>query len=182
MGRKKKGSELEDRLKKYLEIYELDELNSANDLESLRQLCQYEINARKLQERIDSLNPTSQTSEIKNLTQALQTTTQARLDVEKSLGIDRQRRQSESEESPQAYIFRLQSQAKEYMQKRLKVLKCPQCNILLAKYLVYVTEDGEKGAIAYEGKEIKPVSFTFSVECSKCHNICTVNNETKART
>jgi hypothetical protein len=55
MGRKKKGADLQAKLDSYLKTYELDEINSANDMASLIQMCQLEINLSKLNETLDKL-------------------------------------------------------------------------------------------------------------------------------
>ena len=48
-GRKPKDYELNEKLRTYLETYELDELNRANDMASLRQLAQFEIIIENIQ-------------------------------------------------------------------------------------------------------------------------------------
>jgi hypothetical protein len=183
MGRPKKGAGIEARLNKYLEEYELDELNGANDLVCLKEMCQLEENMESIQTRIKKLDPTTSAVEIKNLTSAYRETSQSWINMSIELGISRAKRKSEADESPQSYIARLQSQAKDYISKRLKVLRCNNCNLPLAKYIVYIEEDGEPGALNYKDKEIKPLFQEIKVECSKCHNIVSSkDNERKETT
>ena len=49
MGRKKKGSNaIEEKVKNYLDVYELDEVNAVNDLTSIRSMCALELRMEKL--------------------------------------------------------------------------------------------------------------------------------------
>jgi len=167
MGRKKKGSALQERINKYLAEYELDEMNTANDMAALTQMCQLELNMQQIQEALENINPLTDSKMLKELHSSLRDANQSWTSLQNELGINKRKRTSESDETPLKYIERLQEQAKKYVEMRFKVLKC-KCGQPLAKYFIYVPEKGEAGSIEYESKPVQPYSYTFEVECWKC--------------
>jgi len=177
-GRKKKGFELNQKLQAYLDTYELDDLNRANDLSSLRQLANFEIIIANLQEQIGSLKDLDTNSKVvKDLSTALRDNEQSYSQLQINLGIDRKKRQEEGNESVLDYITKLKEQAKKKLAARLKVLRCNACNLPLGKYYIYITEKGDAGAIAFEHKVIEPIKYTFRVECPRCHTMVETSNE-----
>lgn len=168
-GRKPKGYELNEKLQTYLETYELDDLNRANDLSSLRQLAQFEIIIENMQAELSSIKSAGvDTKRVKDLSTALRDAVNSYNTLQISLGIDRKKRSSESEESVVSYIDKLKSQAKKFLGARLKTLKCVDCSLPLMRYYVYIKEVGEPGSIAADCVTPKPVRYSFEVECPKC--------------
>jgi endogenous inhibitor of DNA gyrase (YacG/DUF329 family) len=179
-GRPRKGADLDQKLKTYLDTYELDELNQANDLSSLRQLAQLELIIESIQKKLLELKDIEKnTRQAKDLGTYLKDTINSYTSLQTTLGIDRRKRASEAEESVQSYIERLQTQAKEFLEKRLKIIKCPTCNMPVAKYFIYSPLSGEPGSILAEKTTPKSLYHEFSVECPKCRKIVKVSNETK---
>ena len=168
-GRKKKGSALQERLDKYLQDYELDDLNASNDMRALTQMCRLEVQMEKLNDALDKVkDPAIEFRQIKELTTALRDVTNSWTQLQNELGINRRKRQSEGDETPLTYIERLKEDAKNYLANRLKPVICPTCNLQLAKYIVYITEKGEEGSIASRAKPVEPISFIFKIECPRC--------------
>lgn len=168
-GRKPKGYELNEKLSTYLETYEVDDLNRANDLSSLRQLAQYEIIIENMQGELASIkNSGSDTKRIKDLSTALRDAVNSYTSLQTTLGIDRKKRQSDSEESVVSYIDKLKDQAKKFLDARFSVLRCSACNLPLMKYYIYIKEKGEIGSIESKKKPIKNIKYKLEVECPKC--------------
>lgn len=177
-GRKPKGYDLEKKLNTYLETYELDDLNKANDLASLRQLAQFEIIIENLQEELASIKKVgTDTKKIKDLNTALRDAVNSYTNLQTTLGVDRRKRVSEAEESVISYIDKLKDQAKKVLTARLKVLKCKECNLPIMKYYIYVTEKGEKGSIAETKKPIELIKYNLEVECPRCFKMVKVTEE-----
>ena len=175
-GRKPKNCRLNQKLDTYLQTYELDDLNKANDLDSLRQLAQFEIIIESIQEALASMRGIGDdTKKVKDLNTALRDAVNSYTSLQTTLGIDRRKRQSESEESVLSYIDKLKDQAKKVWSIRLKVLKCKDCNLPLMKYYIYVTENGESGSISAENKPVEKLKYNFEVECPKCGKMVSTN-------
>jgi len=178
MGRKRKGQEVQDKIEKYLQEYELDELNQANDMAALTQMCQIEINIEQIQKALASIkDPLLDSKKIRELQSASRDANQNWVTLQQELGINRKKRQSDSAESPLAYIERLQEQGKKFLDSRLKKFVCSKCGQVLGKYLFYVVDKGEKGSIESEIKPIEPYKFTIRHECWKCGEIAEISNE-----
>lgn len=175
-GRKPKGFELEQKLRTYLETYELDDLNRANDLSSLRQLAQFEIIIENMQAELSSIKSAGvDTKRVKDLSTAIRDAVNSYNALQVSLGIDRKKRSSESEESVVSYLDKLKSQAKKFWSARLKTLKCVDCHLPLMRYYVYVGERGEPGSINAEIKPPEQLKYNFEVECPKCGKMVSTN-------
>jgi len=178
MGRKRKGQEVQDKIEKYLQEYELDELNQANDMAALTQMCQIEINIEQIQKALGKIkDPLEDSKKIRELQSALRDANQNWVTLQQELGINRKKRQSEKDESPVKYLERLQEVSKKFMSSRLKKFACPKCKQVLGKYIFYVTDKGEKGSIESETKPIEPYKFTIRHECWKCGEMVEVSNE-----
>ena len=178
MGRKRKGQEVQDKIERYLEEYELDELNQANDMAALTQMCQIEVNIEQIQDALGKIkDPLEESKKIRELQSSLRDANQSWVALQTELGINRKKRQSDSDESPLAYIERLQELGKKFVDSRLKKLVCPKCGQVLGKYIFYITDKGEKGSIESETKPIEPYKFTVRHECWKCGEMAEISNE-----
>lgn len=175
-GRKPKNYELNKRLGTYLETYELDDLNKANDLNTLQQLAQFEIIIEKIQKELSDMTDMGvDTKSVKDLNTALRDAVNSYTNLQQTLGIDRKKRKSESEESVIGYIDKLKSQAKKMWDARLKTLKCGGCNLPLMKYYVYIPEKGDRGSILSKEHPVELIKYNVSVECPKCGKMVSVN-------
>lgn len=178
MGRKRKGQDVQERIERYLEEYELDDLNSANDMAALTQMCQIEVNVGQIQDALGNIKkPLEDSKKIRELQSALRDANQSWVSLQTELGINRKKRQSEKDESPLKYIERLQDISKKFLSSRLKKFVCPKCGQVLGKYIFYVVDKGEKGSIDSDTKPIEPYKFTIRHECWKCDEMAEVSNE-----
>lgn len=177
-GRPKKGASIQEKLDQYLKEYDLDDMNTTNDMAALRQMCQLEVNMENLLKSISEIKkPSDSPQEYKALTTAYKDASRAWMDLQTELGINKKKRKSETDETPLSYIERLKKDAKKYMDRRLKKVICKDCGMLIAKYCVYVEEKGERGAIAYKDIELEKIKYSFKVECPKCFKMIEVSQE-----
>uniref|UniRef100_A0A6M3K5Q8 Uncharacterized protein n=1 Tax=viral metagenome TaxID=1070528 RepID=A0A6M3K5Q8_9ZZZZ len=178
MGRKRKGQEVQEKIDRYLEEYELDELNQANDMAALVQMCQIEVNIEQIQNALGKIkDPLEESKKIRELQSSLRDANQSWVALQTELGINRKKRQSDSDESPLQYVERLQDLGKKFSDSRLVKFVCPKCGQILGKYIFYITDKGEKGSIESETKPIEPYKFTVRHECWKCGEMAEVSNE-----
>lgn len=175
MGRKRKDAGIQERISKYLDIYELDELNEANDLASIRQMVQLEVRMENLHIALSGAEKQGDDKKMKNLHTSLRDASNSYNAFQESLGVARKKRASESDETPLSYIDKLRIQAKQIIDKRLKKLICPNCNQLVMKYHIYVTEKGDEGALVFENKTIELLPFSIQIECPKCGKVVDTN-------
>lgn len=177
-GRKRKGQDVQEKIERYLEEYELDDLNQANDMAALTQMCQIEVNVEQIQKALGKIkDPLEDSKKIRELQSALRDASQSWVQLQTELGINRKKRQGESDESPLQYVERLQETAKKFVDSRLKKFVCSKCGQALGKYFFYVIDKGEKGSIESETKPIEPYKFTIRHECWKCGEMVEVSNE-----
>jgi hypothetical protein len=180
MGRKKKGSALQEKIEQYMEEYKLDELNQSNDMAALTQMCQLELNMEQIQEAMSKVKSESiveDSKRIRDLVGALRDASMAWGKLQEDLGIARKKRQTENEETPMTYIERLKSEAKNIVDRRLKILVCNKCGQTLGKYYFYVIEKGERNSIESTVKPIEESKYTVRCECWKCKEISETTNE-----
>lgn len=179
---RKRIAKLEERMERYLQDYDLDDVNKSNDLESLKQLCLLDMRIEKIHDALSRVGAGIDPQKWRSLTTSLKDLTNSSSTIQNDLGIVRKkRRDSEEQETALKYIDRLKEQAKTFIDRRLKRIVCPNCNVLFCKYHFYVREDGEPGAIAWEGKELRLLPFLIKAECPKCHATVIVDETEKIR-
>lgn len=178
MGRKKKNASLQEKIDGYLREYELDDLNQANDMSALTQMCRLEINMEQIQTALEGISdPAANATKVRDLHSALKAAQQSWLSIQTELGINRRKRKEDDDESPVSYIQRIQDQAKKFLDMRLQKLVCPSCGQILGKFMFYVTEQGEGGSIESTTKVVVPYKRSISCECWKCRTIATVQEQ-----
>jgi len=178
MPRKKVNRKLQDKIDTYLDTYELDDMNEANDMVALVQMCQFELNIEQIQTALSSIkNPLEDSKKIKELQGALRDANQNWVTLQTELGINRKKRKSEDDETPLKYIERLQEQAKKIIDSRYRILKCENCGQVLGKFIVYVQNKGEEGSIDSKTKVIEDYKYTFRCECWKCGKVSGITSE-----
>ena len=172
----KRKKRFQDKLDEYLQTYEVDSLNMANDMASLRQLVNLDIINEDIAEKIHTTDDPKQK---RQLITALKDSTNAFVSLQDQLGLARKKRESESDENPRTHIQKIQEQVGKIMDKRLTKVKC-DCDLVVAKYLRYFPMDGpDPGSIAYEQLKEPPreLKFTVRFECPRCLKVVEVGNE-----
>lgn len=150
------NSRLEALRKRYAQDYDLSTLNNSNDKATLETILRNSIILEDLQQRQLELmegDISSSAAEIKKIGDLIKATAETNLSLERSLGIDRKSRKVEDNaESPAAYIASLKLMAREFLEKRLIRLYCPQCNVMVLRFSP--VHDHTK--------------FNISIRCSQC--------------
>jgi RNase P subunit RPR2 len=145
----------EARLRLYGEQFNIEDLNDANDRSLLHIMIKTELMIDDLQAQIQTLiddNPVENATNIKKLADLLRDATNTITTLQRTLGIDRKSRRNENVDSPADYIKTLKSAAKEFVDKRLIRVYCPNCKILVARI----------------APVHKHTAFTLSVQCNQC--------------
>jgi len=177
-GRPKKGQAVNEKIDRYLSEYDLDDMNETNDMASIHQMCELEITIEKLQSALNKIKKLEDDpKKAKDLMTSIKDATATWVKLQTELGISKRKRDSASDESVLSYVEKLKTQAKKFMDSRLKVVICEDCSLPVGKYHVYIKEHGEPGALAYENVDLAPIKYTFRVECPRCGNIIVDSNE-----
>jgi len=132
-------------LAEYKQKYNVESLDSPNDVSNLHAMIRNGILIETLQSSLDDLanspdgiNP----QEIKRVLDSIVALSETNMLYEKTLGIDRKTRKQESSESVADYITGLKQRAKEWLdnEERLTKVYCKSCNIMVGRVSgVYAT-------------------------------------------
>ncbi len=151
------AARFKQKLEEYGKKYDIEGLDSGNDKANLEVLLKNEILIEDLQQSISDLAEKSTITnigEIKKLSDVLRDLIDKNLALEKVLAIDRKSRKLESTaENPAEYIKSLKFLAKEFIDKRLEKLYCPDCSIMVFRY-----------ASVHEH-----TAYSVEVQCSQCN-------------
>lgn len=161
----------QDKLKQYANVFNLDDLNDANDRSLLEMMIKGEIMTDGLQEQIAELMQDQQESEeaaknvnsLKKLHDLLKDATNTVLNIQRTLNIDRKTRKSEETTSVADYLRILRRNAKDFMTERRVVFWCPDCNVMVGR--VYPVHDH--------------TAWTVSFQCSQCEKMIRGRREQK---
>lgn len=155
---------IEQRFQAYKKDYDLDNLNSSNDLALLRTLIQSEIVLEDLQLRLFELvqegDLVENAAEIKKLSDLTRDMVLQNMKIQETLGIDRRSRRT-NEETPFDYIKKLKSAANAFLSRRLIRMYCTKCNVMVARFAP---------VHAHTGYEVK-------AQCSQCKEYVVLTRE-----
>ena len=150
MGRKPLTErKFEQILQEYKSKYNVDSLDSPNDIANLHTMIRNQIIIEKLQSQMndltdeDTIDPTA----VKKILDSLVALSESNVVYERTLGIDRKSRKQESAESTADYIAGLKARAKEWLdnEERLTKVHCKACSIMVGRI------SGVYETTAYEG-------------------------------
>lgn len=154
---------IRERLQAYEKDYKIEDLNGSNDRTLLMILVRSELLLEDLQHQLqvvivpegDNFDIMTQASEIKKLSDLVRDLTNQVTSVQKTLDIDRKSRKKDSEASAADYIRTLKKNAKEFLDQRVTVIMCPDCNVRVGR--VFPVHDH--------------TAYRFEVQCSQCHRM-----------
>ncbi len=153
--------------KRFAQDYDLSTLNSSNDKATLETVLRNIVILEDLQQKQLELmegDISTSAAEIKKIGDLIKSTAETNLSLERSLGIDRKSRKTEDNaESPAEYIRQLKINAREFLEKRLVKVTCPDCNILVMRFAPLVEH----------------TKFEIKCQCSQCKKIIKVHREEK---
>lgn len=144
-----------DALKEYAERYDVESLDSPNDIANLHTMIRNQIVVEEMQNKMHELaeaDAVVNVMEIQKLNIALRDIIDRNLALERALAIDRKTRKNETQQSVVDYIAALKSHARLFLDKQLIRVRCPKCKILVGR--------------------ISPVhehtAFSVKFQCSQC--------------
>lgn len=134
----KNDIEYEKALAEYRNKYNVDQLDSPNDLASLRTMIRNQILIEQLQGKLDILardESKVDPMEIKKILDSIVALSQTNMQYERSLGIDRKTRKTDQAESVADYILKLKALAVEFLEDDDRLLKimCEDCAIMIGR-------------------------------------------------
>lgn len=151
--------------KQFEEDYDLSTLNNSNDRLNLDTLIRNIVLIERMDEEIDNLmarnDIANQVATIDKLARTKDGLQTQNLTLERQLGIDRKSRKKDSDTSPAEYIIQLKQHAKEFLEKRLTRVLCPDCKILVMRF-----------SSAYDHTE-----FDIAAQCPQCNKFVTAKRK-----
>jgi len=152
-------------LLEYKSKYNVDSLDSPNDIANLHTMIRNQIIIEKLQSQMndltdeDTIDPTA----VKKILDSLVALSESNVVYERTLGIDRKSRKQESAESTADYIAGLKIRAREWLdnEERLTKVYCKACSIMVGRISgVYET-----------------TYYSASFQCPQCKKQITIKRE-----
>ena len=151
--------------RQYEQDYDLSTLNSSNDRLNLEALIRNTILIERIDEEINtqmsSKDIASAILTIDKLARTKDGLQTQNVALEKQLGIDRKSRKKDNETSAAEYIIALKQNAREFLDKRLTKVFCPECKILIMRF-----------SPAYEHTE-----FDIACQCPQCNKLVTARRK-----
>lgn len=151
MGRKASSVLMFDRkLEEYKQKYNVESLDSPNDIANLHTMIRNQIIIEKLQDQMTTLTEGDDIDpmQVKKILDSLVALSESNIVYERTLGIDRKSRKQEASESVADYITGLKQRAKEWIEneERLSKIQCKNgCGIMVGRI------SGVYETTAYEG-------------------------------
>lgn len=149
-------------LKQFQEDYDLSTLNNSNDRLNLDTLIDniaiIETIGEEIKRLMSSGDIAGAVAVIDKLARTKDGLQQQNVTIERQLGIDRKSRKKDNETSAAEYIIALKQHAKEFLEKRLTKVFCPNCKILVLRF-----------SAAYDHGE-----FDIAAQCPQCNKFVTV--------
>lgn len=134
---KAKSSTFETVLAEYRSKYNVDTLDSPNDVANLHAMIRNQMLIEKLQAQLDSLTEVDviDSTQVKKMLDSIVALSDTNMNLERTLGIDRKTRKQESSESVVDYLTTLKQRAKEFLDNETKLTKvyCPNCKIMVGR-------------------------------------------------
>lgn len=152
----------QEKLAKYYKDYDIDSLNDSNDKASLYALIRLEIAVERLQNDLNSALEVDETTRRKMISSIGEMLANS-LSLQQSLAIDRKTRVGDAGETVPQFLTNLKRRAKEFMEKRLIKVYCPEDKILLGTFYRFQQTK-------YTGKwqPRKPLIYRVEFECPQC--------------
>lgn len=124
-------------LSQYKEKYNVDQLDSPNDIASLQTMIRNQLLIEQLQSILDktALNKDIDPMEIKKILDSIVALSQTNMQYERSLGIDRKTRKTDQAQNVADYILNLKALAVEFLDddERLLKVNCDDCAIMIGR-------------------------------------------------
>jgi len=156
----------QETLLEYRKRYNVETLDSPNDLANLNTMIRNQILVEKLQGVLDNISTAVEDidlTQIKKILDSIVALSETNIALEKTLGIDRKTRKNEAAESIQEYLAGLRVRSLEWIEQRLIKIHCKKCNIMVGRIsAVYET-----------------TAFEASFQCPQCNKKIVVKRQEK---
>lgn len=121
----------------YKQKFNVDSLDSPNDVANLHSMIRNQLLIERLQDQLDTITTDGDVdaNTIKKVLDSIVALSETNIALEKTLGIDRKTRKQETAESVADYLQSLKSRAKEWIDNDDRLLKviCPKCKIMVGR-------------------------------------------------
>lgn len=129
---------LKEKKQEFAQYYDIEHIDSPNDKQNIDTFLRNQILIEQYQTRLSSLSDEeifANVTEIAKIQAALSTMTKNNMELEKQLGIDRKSRKNESsKDNPAEYILNLKQAARNFLEKRLQKMYCPECQVMVMRF------------------------------------------------
>lgn len=168
MARPKKNSNtFESVLAEYRAKYNVDALDSPNDVANLHSMIRNQLLIEKLQDQLNSITEQDEIdpTQVKKILDSIVALSETNINLERTLGIDRKTRKQEASESVADYLTTLRQRAKEFIDREeiLTKVYCKACQIMVGRI------SGVYDTTAYEA----------SFQCPQCKKNIIVKRQEK---
>lgn len=153
-------------LEEYSKRYDVDALDSPNDIANLHNMIRNQIVIEEIQQKMHEQaegGAVENIAVIQKLNIAFRDLTESNLALERALAIDRKTRQNQSQTNVATYIAALKVNAREFLEKQFIRVKCPSCKVLVARI-----------SPAHEH-----TAFNAGFQCSQCKKYITIDRTEK---
>jgi len=151
-------------LAEYRLKYNVEQLDSPNDLANLHTMIRNQILISKLQAQLDTLTQNIDDfdpTQIKKILDSIVALSETNINYERTLGIDRKTRKQTDSENVADYLTGLKQRGKEWLDERIIKVRCEVCNILVGRI------SGVYDTTFYEGR----------FQCPQCKKQITIKRE-----
>jgi phage FluMu protein Com len=148
----------------YAARYDLEELDSPNDLANLTVLINNQLLVEQLQAHAKTMadaDIVTNAVPIQKISDNVATIVERNLQLERALALDRKTRKAEKTASVADFIKGLKINGREFMDQRLQKIYCPSCNIMVMRI----------------GNVYKHVPFVLKVKCPQCFHAITIKQD-----
>lgn len=164
--RKVKG--FEDRytalLKQYQDKYDIEALDSPNDISNLQQLIRNFIMIELLQEKrneLAELDLIDNLSNINTLSKSINELTDSNMALERALALDRKSRKKDQQNTLADQLLSLKLAARDFLEDRIIKLYCPVCKVMVGR--IFPVHGHTK--------------FDCAFQCSQCKKLVTAKRQ-----
>lgn len=151
-------------LLEYKKRYNVDTLDSPNDVANLNSMIRNQLLIERLQGALDDQTTSDKDidpTQIKKVLDSIVSLSETNMALEKTLGIDRKTRKNEAAESIQDYLAGVRARSLEWLEQRLIKVYCKSCKILVGRISgVYDT-----------------TMFEASFQCPQCNKLTVVKRK-----
>lgn len=141
LGEKSFKERIEDYFVKYQEDYDITEMTE-NDRQALKELARVSVSLEDMVDAFEEAKDDGLWDVVGKINREIHRLRSDFSDLQRDLSITRRSRQETGQETIPDYIESLKKRAKHYMDKMLKEIYCPQCNLLIAKiWMLYPKEN-----------------------------------------